>query len=346
MDKPRNVLVFRFSALGDVAMTIPVVKQLLDQHPEVHLHYVSNKAFAPLFNGIDRLHFYPADLKGKHKGVAGLFRLFRELKHAAKPDALADLHQVVRTKLLRLFFGFSGGNIAMSVLDKGREEKAALTRKKYKRKEQLPAMTSRYAEVFSHLGLHIHSDPHYISFHPSVPDEQLQILKEKGLKLIGIAPFAKHAEKMYPQDKMKAVISSLAADPQNRVFLFGGGPAETATLQAWENEIAGVHSLAGKLAMDAELKAIAALHVMVSMDSANMHLASLAGVPVVSIWGATHPLAGFYGWGQDPENAVQAELFCRPCSVFGNKPCYRGNRECLGLITPDQVLKKIQALLQ
>lgn len=345
MDTPRNVLVFRFSALGDVAMTIPVVRQVLDQHPEVQIHFVSNQAFAPLFSGIDRLHFYPADLKGKHKGVAGLFRLFRELKHAAKPDALADLHQVVRTKLLRLYFGFSGGNIAMSVLDKGREEKAALTRKKYKRKEQLPAMSSRYAEVFGHLGLHIHSDPHYIAFHPSVPDEDLQTLKGKGFKLIGVAPFAKHPEKMYPEDKMKEVVRSLAADPKNRVFLFGGGPAEKAKLDVWEKEIPGVRSMAGKYAMEAELKAIASLHVMVSMDSANMHLASLAGVPVVSIWGATHPLAGFYGWGQDPENAVQAELFCRPCSVFGNKPCYRGNRECLQLIGPDQVLKKIQALI-
>jgi ADP-heptose:LPS heptosyltransferase len=340
------VLVFRFSALGDVAMTIPVIRQVLDQHPEVQIHFVSNKAFAPLFNGIDRLHFYPADLKGKHKGVAGLFRLFRELKHAANPDALADLHQVVRTKLLRLYFGFSGGNIAMSVLDKGREEKAALTRKKFKRKEQLPSMTSRYAEVFSHLGLHIHSDPQYIAYHATDQDGDLQALRQQGFKLIGIAPFAKHPEKMYPEVKMKEVIRSLAADPQHRVFLFGGGPAETALLAVWEKEIAGVRSMAGKLSLEAELKAIAALHVMVSMDSANMHLASLAGVPVVSIWGATHPYAGFYGWGQDPENAVQAELFCRPCSVFGNKPCYRVNRECLQLIGPDQVLKKIQALVR
>ena len=79
---------------------------------------------------------------------------------------------------------------------------------------------------------------------------------------------------------------------------------------------------------------------MVSMDSANMHLASLYGVPVVSIWGGTHPYLGFYGWGQQMENAVQVDLDCRPSSVFGNKPCPR-NMECMNLVSPIMVYDKI-----
>ena len=90
-----------------------------------------------------------------------------------------------------------------------------------------------------------------------------------------------------------------------------------------------------------ELDLISGLDLMLSMDSANMHLASLFGVPVVSIWGATHPYAGFYGWGQKPSNAVQVELYCRPCSVFGNKPGYRGDLLCLTSISPVTVYEKI-----
>jgi len=83
---------------------------------------------------------------------------------------------------------------------------------------------------------------------------------------------------------------------------------------------------------------------MLSMDSANMHLASFVGVPVISIWGATHPYAGFYGWNQSPDNAVQIEMECRPCSVFGNKKCFRGDYACLLNIKPQLVLNKIEEL--
>ena len=92
-----------------------------------------------------------------------------------------------------------------------------------------------------------------------------------------------------------------------------------------------------------ELILMSHLDVMVSMDSANMHLASIVGTPVVSIWGATHPFAGFMGWGQPPENAVQLDLPCRPCSIYGNKPCLRGDYSCLKNISPDQVVDRIAA---
>ena len=84
------------------------------------------------------------------------------------------------------------------------------------------------------------------------------------------------------------------------------------------------------------------IDVMVSMDSANMHLASLVGTTVVSVWGATHPYAGFMGWNQKEENAVQVTLPCRPCSIFGNKPCRRGDYACLRQIEPSDIIQKIE----
>ena len=87
------------------------------------------------------------------------------------------------------------------------------------------------------------------------------------------------------------------------------------------------------------------MELVVSMDSANMHLASLFGVSVVSIWGATHPYAGFYGWNQSMENAVQIDLYCRPCSVFGNKPCYRGDHACMKHLAEEKILEKIDLVI-
>lgn len=84
------------------------------------------------------------------------------------------------------------------------------------------------------------------------------------------------------------------------------------------------------------------------MDSANMHLASLCNVPVVSIWGATHPSLGFYGYNQDLNNAVQLDLPCRPCSVYGENPCiFSGDEEykCLKSINIEDILSRINRII-
>ena len=81
------------------------------------------------------------------------------------------------------------------------------------------------------------------------------------------------------------------------------------------------------------------------MDSSNMHIASMVGIPVVSIWGATHPYAGFMGWKQNESNAIQVDLPCRPCSIFGNKPCFRNDYACLQSITPKMIVEHIEEVL-
>ena len=413
LKSPQHLLVFRFSALGDIAMTVPVVKSLLQQYPDLHITYVSNAFVAPLFEGIERLQFHVADLRGRHKGVKGLFILYRELSRSYNFDAIADLHNVLRTKILRFFFASSYKPIV--VINKGRKEKKELTRKENKILKPLRTTIERYADVFAALGLpvqlnqdlsaikhqpvtkspasskvqtdseqqasSIHSQQDFSIFSQqetanldqqgtSTPKNLLNSQPQESLNtshkdsshikdqrnstlsnlsysnqqrsfLIGVAPFAQHAEKMYPHDKMKEVLRLLLQHKNIKVLLFGGGKAETALLQEWEKEMPGLESVAGKMSFKDELKLIAQLDVMVSMDSANMHLASLAGVPVISIWGATHPFAGFYGWGQSPADAIHVDLYCRPCSVFGNKPCFRGDLACMHSISPVVIYNKI-----
>jgi ADP-heptose:LPS heptosyltransferase len=340
--KPSHVLVFRFSALGDVAMTVPVIKLLLQQHPNLQVIFVSNTFAQPLFEDIERLHFFVADLKGKHKGVTGLYRLHKEIQSQFSFDAIADLHNVLRTKMLRFFFSFSRKKIA--AIDKGRAEKKELTRIKNKKLRPLKPTFQRYADVFTSLGLPVllNIENGIKSF---LPVPELIELKQQGFHIIGLAPFAKHAEKMYPLEKMKEVVRELNQANNIKLFLFGS-MAEALLLKQWETEFSNVKSLAGNMNFGDEIKWIAELELMVSMDSANMHLASLFGVPVVSVWGATHPFAGFYGWGQKEENMVQVDLYCRPCSVFGNKPCYRGDWACMHSITPGMIVKRINNELE
>ncbi len=340
MHSQKHILVIRFSAMGDVAMTVPVIKNLLEQNPHLEVTVVSNAFFAPLFSGLERCHFHPAELKTVHKGIGGIYKLFRELANRNRFDAIADLHGVLRSSLLRTFFKLGGHKTA--VIDKGRQEKAALTRKEKKVFKQLTTSHERYAAVFRQLGVSISLSAVQTVYEKKSLPVSIQTQLPQNKRLIGVAPFAQHAEKMYPLEKMKAVVKTLAAS--NNVLLFGGGAEEAFVLQQWAGEIAGTVNVAGKFSFADELSIISNLNVMISMDSANMHLASLFNVPVVSIWGATHHYAGFYGWGQDENNIVSVDLSCRPCSVFGNKPCWRGDHACMQRIDESMIIQKIDGL--
>lgn len=331
----QQVLVIRFSSLGDVAMTVPVLRLLLEQHPTLEILFLSNQQFAPLYSDIERLHFIGADLKGRHKGISGIFRLFRECKSLRSKFAVADLHNVLRSKLLCFLFRFSGHSVAQ--MDKGRAEKKWLTRTHEKNLQPLTSTFGRYAAVFRALGFGVDL-PQYSSLNAR------SVSSNNPLRL-GIAPFAQYREKTYPSSLMKKVIAQLQEEFQLSIFLYGAPGKEAAALAAWQQEVPGVINRAGLQSFQDELKEIASLDAMITMDSANMHLASLFGVPVVSVWGATHPFAGFMGWQQPLSNAVQVDLPCRPCSVFGNKPCFRGDWACMENIHPSMVVAKVKEVL-
>ncbi|TKK69245.1 glycosyltransferase family 9 protein [Ilyomonas limi] len=343
MSAPKHILVFRFSSLGDIAMTVPVIKLLLQQHPQVEVTFVSVAFVQPLFNNIERLRFYAADIRGKYKGVAGLYRLYKELNCQFKIDAVADLHNVLRTQVLRVYFFATGKKIV--VIDKGREEKKKLTRGHNKVLKPLKSTFQRYADVFAALDLPITLNIEIGIIIPQHKNALLNEYKQQGYKLIGIAPFAQYSEKTYPANKMQQVIQLLAKHKDVKIFLFGGKSDVPALQQLETINRDKIQSLAGAMPLAEELDAVAQLDIMVSMDSANMHLASLFGIPVISVWGGTHPYLGFYGWGQPLSNAVQVELDCRPSSVFGNKPCPRGDLACMNRIAPLMIYNKICEVL-
>lgn len=340
-----SILIIRFSAIGDVAMIVPVIDSLARQHPANNYTVVSQSFLYPLFvHCPNNVRFVGVDLRNKYRGVPGMYRLYRELSKQ-KFDAVADLHDVLRTKLLRIFFRWSG--LKVRHIDKGRKDKRQLTRKDDKIFRQLKPTTERYTEVFRALG----QTPAPLDFRSVFGSSRGKfsniepLTGEKSGVWIGIAPFAKHQNKIFPLDRTEQVVAHFAGRNDAKVFLFGGGASEKEILETWCAKYSRTVSVAGKLKMSDELILIGYLDVMLSMDSANMHLASLTATPVVSVWGATHPYAGFFGYNQSPANAVQINLFCRPCSIYGNKPCYRKNTECLTKITPQMVIDRMEEVI-
>lgn len=332
----------RFSALGDVAMTVPVLKRVLDENPGIEIIMVSDSRLEGIFSGIGRLTFAGYDLKGKYKGIRGIYRIYDHLNTHYEFQAVADLHGVLRTHLVRFLLWIAGKQFAF--IHKGRLEKKALIRVDDKILKPLPHSTERYAEVFRKLDFKVSSANYY-----TLGKGQYSQWFDKASNLsepihIGFAPFARHAAKMYNLDRFKEVIKYFDRE-RYCIHLFGGTRAEHLVIKQWEKDFKFVVPSTLGTGFKSELEMIRKLKVMVSMDSANMHLASLVDVPVISIWGPTHPYAGFYGFNQDPANAIQADLLCRPCSVFGNKNCWRGDHACMQEISAERVIKQVKKII-
>ena len=330
----KKLLIIRFSALGDIAMAVPVVHDLSVQYPDLDITMLSRPMAAPLFELLpNNVHFVSADLNGRHKGFFGLNRLIKDI-HYEDFDCVADFHNVLRSIVLRTNCRMLGQRIA--VIDKGRKGKKALTRQKNKVFVQQSTSFERYAKVLEQLGFPI--KPQFVKLdYSSFCGTQ----KAPSETWIGIAPFAKHEAKVYPLEKMEEVIKVLSQKENTSIFLFGGGEEEKQQIAELCAKYPHVQAAQSQQGLKGELALMGQLNVMLSMDSANMHLASLVGTRVVSIWGGTHPYAGFLGWSQNPTDCIQLDLPCRPCSVYGNKPCFRGDYACLNGIASEEILNKL-----
>jgi ADP-heptose:LPS heptosyltransferase len=335
----------RLSAMGDVAMTVPVLRALANHYPELKITVISRPFFKPFFRDIPHLHFFAFDEKERHKGIKGLWRLFQDLKEL-HIDAFADLHNVLRSKVIRTLFSLSGKKVAF--VDKGRADKKALTRAENKIFQPLPSMFERHQLVFETLGFPIHLSQPQFPEKAVLSSPELASIVTQSEKIIGIAPFAQYDSKVYPLDLMQEVINVLAANKNHTIFLFGGGQKEKEQLQTLVGNKTNVLNMAGKIPFQDELNLISNLDVMLSMDSGNAHIAAMLGVPVVTLWGATHPYAGFLPFNQTLENALVSDRNQYPqlpTSVYGNKKV-AGYENAMRTILPEQVVVRIESILK
>jgi ADP-heptose:LPS heptosyltransferase len=338
-----RLLVIRTSAMGDVALTVPVLSGLRMQYPSVEIVMLTRQSFSPFFNSIDGLRLYHPDFRNRHKGIPGIFRLYRDIIRKGKIDHVIDLHNVLRSRLLSLFFGLRG--IPVSVIDKGRREKKRLV--SGKDRKQLKHSVERYCEVFAKAGF------------PVVPEKKALIMPSQSelTKIsslmstedelnIGVAPFARHKLKVWPENNMALLLKMISGKHKSRFWLFGG-KEDADKLKAFQAKVPGSVNLEGTLSLEEELALMSKLDIMIAMDSSNMHMAALTGTKVISIWGGTDLFCGFGAWMQDESFSIRIsvdELTCRPCTVYGKGECKRGDFACMNWLTPEKVFEKIEKL--
>jgi ADP-heptose:LPS heptosyltransferase len=346
----KKVLIFRFSAMGDVALVLPVVLNVLKLNPDLKITIVTREKFKTFFEGHEQIDVFVADFDKNHKGFLGLIKLFAELK-SISPNYVLDLHQNIRTQVLKFFFRLTRAKVFG--FDKGRSAKKKLVKNLEFR--QLPHVTDRYLEVFKQAGL-IPQDSkigNLPAFFQINLDAELKIKKWlddnfKYNKLIGMAPFAQHKGKIWPLEKYENLIRLINQDyPDTKMLVFGGGKSENQKIALLKAKLPSIENLVGKFSLKEELALIKMLDLMICGDSSNMHFATLSNIPVISIWGSTHRFAGFGALFQSEDFTIEIskdKLECRPCSVYGNKPCIRNDYACLEWISPEMVFEKVKSI--
>lgn len=316
MKKPQRLLAIRLSAMGDVAMTVPVLLALRRIYPEVELIALSRKRFFPILDQISGLILIEADVNKRHHGIFGLRRLAMEIENH-KPDAIADFHNVLRTKTLRTFLR----RISSAKINKGRKERKKLVNDP-NFFQQLKPVVHLYADVVEKLGLLVVLQKEDVLPRLPIPKKVHGLVGDHDYRWVGIAPFAAHRSKSLSLNKAKELVQEILKIEKLKIVLFGGGTVECKQLEIVAGTNSNVFNLAGFMSFEEELAMLSNLDAMVSVDTGNGHLAAMYGIPVVTLWGNTHPYAGFKPYLQPDENQIMVsrdQFPLIPTSIYGNK---------------------------
>jgi len=336
--------------MGDVVLLVPVIKALVAAYDDVEVTLVTRPKFASFFTDIERVIPYPADVDYTYTGVLGMRDLFGKLMRKADYDMVIDMHDHMRTIILRSLFKLFG--VKVVVFEKGRPEKKQFTRKENKQTQPLPHTVERYRQALVEAGfdrVRLDQPPPYFTLKDATREQVDGWLQERSLQKsshwIGVAPFAAHVSKVWPEANYFAVIEQWLAQRKAKFFLFGGGEKDIRFFGTLKQRFPDdVVIVAGELKIKQELALMQLMDLMLCVDSSNMHLAALTGTRLLAIWGGTHPDVGFGPYNKRDESILQISrevLPCRPCSVYGTEKCHRGDFACLTFIKPDDVVKRM-----
>ena len=334
-----NVLVIRLSVLGNVAMTIPVLYPVCKANPDTRFIMLTKRWPASMFH--DRpanLKVVDFDVNENHSGLVGLLKFAARLHKLYDVDAVADLHNVSGTWIIDAYMRARGACIAR--LDREKSKRRALV--SHKTAEPVTPIHERYRNVFRQLGLAAPDDFTRLYEDREWPVTPIVPKKEEGQRWIAISPFSSHRQKAYPLDKMEQVVAQLAQQPNYWIFLMGGGKTEKIALRAIARKYKNVISMAEvKHKFIDEYALLGNCDLMLTMESANMHLASLVDLQAMTVWGPTSPACGYLGYNQLVQDDIQLDMDCRPCSITGDKPCKYGDFRCLTNIDPDVIARRV-----
>ena len=340
----KKTLIIRLSSLGDVILATPVINALKAKFPDSELFFLTKARYADLLKNDPRIsslvEFDP--VKG-HKGVSGFMRLISELR-SCDFDLLIDLHANLRSFLIRHLVE---SRIKLKYHKRWLRRWSMVHLKFLKSK---PAHTvDSYLEPLKKLDVEAtESDPLIFVSRDGLEFSNHFLLEhriEKDDIVVGVHPGAKWETKRWDAEKFARVGRSLAEKPGHKIMLLGDAEEVKLVEQVGRGIPAERIVRAVGLPLGKVMSLIKRCDCLITNDSGPMHIASALKVPVVAIFGPTHPKLGFAPIGS-PNLVLCADVKCSPCSLHGEKKCSKKSRFCMDLIEPDMVIEAVERLLE
>ena len=330
MPKEARILFIRFSAMGDVAMCLPVLKTFQNKYPNHRISILTKEAFVPLFKDLSNVEFIGL------KKEEGIFSLLQRVLKLQPFDLVLDLHSSLRSAFVCSVLALKGAKTHK--IDKRRAAKKKFLNTESALLKPITSQAQAYLNVVEHFGFKL-------NIKELSPIQSAK--KNSNQRHIGVAPFAAHSSKTYPEDLMQTLIEKICnINSGNQVILFGAPGSQQEQLKQWCDNSAQLRTNAG-LSLDKELVLMTKLDLMISMDSANGHMAANVGVPVITLWGSTHPYAGYQPLFQPFKNSFlpDYERYPQlPSSIFGEREI-RGYEDAMRSINQESILSRVKEIL-
>jgi len=327
-----SILLVRFSSIGDILLTTPLVRALARRHPDAKLIYVTKRAMAPLVADHPQLASVVA--LEPDEPIHNLAARLRALS----PTHALDLHGSLRTAALRLLVrcpwsGYYKRKLARSFLISVKVDVYG---------HAVP-VAERYFEAARGLDVQPDGGPPQFFIGQGATERVGRWLTEKGLaeaRLAALAPGAAHATKRWPVAHWIALVHTLKSAGYTPIAL--GGPDDRGIALQLGSE--GAVTSAGEFSLQETGALLARSRVLVSGDTGVMHMATGVGTPVVALFGPTVRQFGFFPY-RAPAVVLERDLACRPCSSSGTSECPLGHHRCLAEIGPADVTQAIERLV-
>ena len=329
-----DILVVRFSAIGDILLSTPLLRTLRAAHPGARITVLTKTQFAPLLSHNPHV----SEVLGIEPGEG--IRAVAGRISGIRYTHMLDLHGSLRSRLLRRLVPGP-----WTTYRKRRVARAALILAKRDLYGDAPPMPERYFEAADPLGLGPDGGPPDF-FLSEAADARARArlaglgLAQDGRPLVAMATGAAHATKRWPDEAWTALARRVAATGADVALLGGPGDVEAAQAIA-ERAGVSVASMAGILGLQETGAVIRRAEVLVSGDTGLMHMATGVGTPVVALFGPTVRQFGFFPYNAEHSAVVELELACRPCSAQGGRACPLGHHRCLRAIAPQQVFERL-----
>ncbi|HEU5303056.1 MAG TPA: glycosyltransferase family 9 protein [Gemmatimonadales bacterium] len=331
-----NVLAVRFSSIGDILLTTPLLRAIRHSYPGARITVVTKRAYLPLLSHNPRIHRVIG--LAPNGSLAGLAADLRGDRYTT----LLDLHDNLRSRVLRLLVPGR-----WTTYPKHRLARALLVHAKRNRYRDRRPVAERYFSAAKHLRVIPDGAPPEFFIGPEATLEAISWLRSQGLEsepgIIAVAPGAAHATKRWPVGHWRTLIDRIAGDGSPVVI--AGGP-DDAPLAAHLADGYGsrVTSAAGVFGLQGTGALLRRARVLVSGDTGVMHMATGVGTPVVALFGPTVEAFGFFPYSR-LARVVELPLPCRPCSTQGGPRCPLGHHRCLVDLPAGAVYEALRQLI-